>query len=142
MKVSELEGKELDRAVAIAQGWVLKHTMDWAPNVDEWGRDIQGAEPHKIESGWAKWHKNKRVVSLLGYGDIKECDWKPSSDWGLGGPIIEREHIGVAWRVSCWVAENVTLSSGPKRAFADGPTPLIAAMRCFVASKFGDEVSE
>jgi len=28
----------------------------------------------------------------------------------------------------------------PKAVFESGPTPLIAAMRCYVASKFGDEV--
>lgn len=61
--------------------------------------------------------------------------FNPSENWSQGGPIIERENI-------CLVELNNT---GIWRAFCgdkqvNGPTPLIAAMRCFVASKLGDEV--
>jgi Protein of unknown function (DUF2591) len=66
-----------------------------------------------------------------------------SSYWAVGGPIIEREGItlqntdDVGW-----------MHMGPDHKWAasmpgcmyTGPTPLIAAMRCFVASKLGDEV--
>lgn len=61
-----------------------------------------------------------------------------STDWAKGGPIIERE----------WIALLPPRhpSTAPWRAYIamndeyEGPTPLIAAMRCFVASKLGDEV--
>ncbi len=62
-----------------------------------------------------------------------------STDWAQGGPIIEREGIGI------WPSER----EGNKGQWgarmlnthiAYGPTPLIAAMRCYVASKMGDEV--
>jgi hypothetical protein len=60
-----------------------------------------------------------------------------STDWSQGGPIIEREGITVGpdtgpdW----WVAH---IKGG---IYIDhGPTPLIAGMRCYVASKLGDEV--
>jgi hypothetical protein len=59
---------------------------------------------------------------------------KYSTDWAQAGPIIERERIclidqgGDYWQ-ALW---------GWKEAF--GSTPLIAAMRCYVASKLGDEV--
>ena len=61
--------------------------------------------------------------------------WSPSSNWAHGGPIIEHERIGL-W---CdggdgWAAEDYI------HAPVYGPTPLIAAMRCYVASKLGDEV--
>ena len=56
-----------------------------------------------------------------------------STDWSHGGPIIERESIGLM-RFETWVAD-------PDGAFEQyGHTPLIAAMRCHVASMLGDEV--
>jgi hypothetical protein len=56
--------------------------------------------------------------------------YTPSTDWAQGGPIIEREGIAL---LPTWTAERPGFS-------ADGPTPLIAAMRCYVASKLGDEI--
>jgi hypothetical protein len=63
-----------------------------------------------------------------------------STDWAHGGPIIERETISLnqdpdfpsdSWAASC-----------PPESGCNwfGPTPLIAAMRCYVASKLGGEV--
>jgi len=65
--------------------------------------------------------------------------WYPSESWAQGGPIIEREGISVEpcfdWK---WVAIR---TESPNSAFEEeGPTSLIAAMRCYVASKLGDEV--
>ena len=60
-----------------------------------------------------------------------------STDWSQGGPIIEREgirlHRGVTGQ---WWAGPETDPHRP----VDGPTPLIAAMRCYVASRFGDTI--
>ena len=63
-----------------------------------------------------------------------------SSDWTQGGPIMERESISVSpcsivrpdapWMANS-AAGNVTML---------GPTPLIAAMRCYVASKLGEDI--
>ena len=61
-----------------------------------------------------------------------------SSDWSQGGPIIEREKISVWARVDEFAAEP--FNDGQEGLVIAGPTPLIAAMRCFVASKLGDEV--
>ena len=61
----------------------------------------------------------------------------PSTNWGWGGPIIERERIHLTamapHRSTGWIADN-------PGAMVIGPTPLIAAMRCFVASKLGEDV--
>lgn len=59
-----------------------------------------------------------------------------SSDWPQGGPIIERElqELYVHSVLECWAAKHTL---GDLRY---GPTPLIAAMRCYVASKMGDVV--
>ncbi len=59
-----------------------------------------------------------------------------SSDWAHGGPIIEREYIQLTIDLG-WIA---TRREGADVCEAHGPTPLIAAMRCYVASVLGDEV--
>ncbi len=62
-----------------------------------------------------------------------------STDWAQGGPIIEREKIRLM--------HTEELGDSPWSAIVQsqhcaefGPTPLIAAMRCYVASKLGEEV--
>lgn len=116
MKTSELTGATLDY-------WVAK---------------AEGDEPviHSDEKG--PWCQRRKVFPHGGHSDA----WfHPSSSWLDAGPIIEREGIDTA-----------TVWDGGKRqwrAIADftvgvfeGPTPLIAAMRAYVASKFGDEVPD
>jgi hypothetical protein len=68
---------------------------------------------------------------------VSQREFQPSTNWSQGGPIIEREKISIGkaddpdwWAFKGWKAEDGT----------PGPTPLIAAMRCFVASRLGDEV--
>ena len=58
-----------------------------------------------------------------------------STDWAQAGPIIEREKIAIDWDHDCW---NASTDSHP--AYYSAETPLVAAMRCYVASKLGDEV--
>jgi hypothetical protein len=75
------------------------------------------------------------MVRLIGQPFDRHYDfWAPSTDWEQGGPIIERERIELEHDGHTWWARI--------RADDDytGPTPLIAAMRCYVASKLGDEV--
>lgn len=116
-KVSELEGALLDAAVAKAEGYASAFDVP----IEVCGPDT---------SGGAKW-------------------WHPSEDWEQGGPIIERERINVVvLRPDEWWAEpasesfqsleGVTVCAGGKGQ--PGPTPLLAAMRAFVASRFGEEV--
>ncbi len=66
-------------------------------------------------------------------------EFKPSSDWAQGGAIIEREGIGLVSPhddINEWEAYHPTQVHDEYY----GATPLIAAMRCYVASKLGDEV--
>jgi len=58
-----------------------------------------------------------------------------STDWSQGGPIIEREKIAIDFDGNAWCA-----SDNRKPLANYGPTPLIAAMRCYVASKLGDDI--
>lgn len=60
-----------------------------------------------------------------------------SSDWQEAGAIIERECMQL-WKGGEWCA-SLDQSFNPPE-FSTGTTPLIAAMRCYVASKLGDEV--
>ena len=75
----------------------------------------------------------------LEHGDVRHTrlgNYSPSTHWAQGGPIIEREWISV-YQVGhfIWKAYIAGLhNSGPS------PTPLIACMRCYVASKLGDEI--
>jgi hypothetical protein len=61
--------------------------------------------------------------------------YAPSTDWSQGGPIIEREGMSVGMVNEYWQAHLSEFG-----LWEDGPTPLIAAMRCYVASKLSDEV--
>jgi hypothetical protein len=70
---------------------------------------------------------------------------KYSTDWSQGGPIIEQERIDVLGMVKGesgpWTACLRKKDEAPPwRHIAEGPTPLIAAMRCYVTSTLGPEV--
>ena len=80
------------------------------------------------------------VAKAEGYPDEDiSVDWNYSTDWAQSGPIIEREGIQIQKHRSGWVAlpEDAQFS---EEEYQDGSTPLIAAMRCYVASRLGDEV--
>ena len=117
MKVSELTGAALDWAVAKAYG-----KIDRTGEVSRIGRQL-----------WC-------------WEDGEHMRYFPSGSWAQGGPIIEREGIDTLV-VPCtlklvpkrWAAEFIAKPADNYHRM-EGPTPLIAAMRCFVASKLGDEV--
>lgn len=73
-------------------------------------------------------------------GSLNEMKINYSTDWAQGGPIIEREAITTRPLAKArWEAD--TFDRDGNEFLFDGPTPLIAAMRCYVASKLGDEVT-
>lgn len=116
IKTCELQGPALDYVVAKIE----EH---------EW------RYPWMLEQdGYATW-----VSAERGWGNPHPCY---STDWAAGGPIIEREQIvlrlGSAPSEQYWAAFCHTT---PTRLSQNtGTTPLIAAMRCYVANKIGDEV--
>jgi hypothetical protein len=94
----------------------------------------------------AKSHLAANTVTVFDFSDY--C-FNPSTDWAQGGPIIERERIKVAPNLNgTWHGQIRHTKAHPLVAHPvlagwtnkHGPTPLIAAMRCYVASKLGDEV--
>lgn len=75
-------------------------------------------------------------------GEYEKCP-EYSTDWSQGGPIIEREMINHGldvWRTEGMKECAASYTRGVPSEYVFGPTPLIAAMRCYVASKMGDEV--
>ena len=94
-----------------------------------------------------------KCEGLRTYVEVVE-GFKPSTDWMQGGPIIGRERLGVWFseavhdengkvlREACWYCETCcTTDNGDEPYQCEiGDTPLIAAMRCYVASKLGDEI--
>ena len=84
---------------------------------------------------------------------LNSC-YSPTTDWAQGGPLLEREitkvfrNVGGTW--SAMILKDVPIppkDRGTSLALTRraqwngaGPTPLIAAMRCFCCSKLGDVV--
>lgn len=130
MKVSELTGAELDYWVAKAEALAFPESVKCAVV------SLDGI--CRIN------YVNSRVPCESHPGYL----FNPSSNWAKGGPIIERENIHlrapgdaskpsgeVVLSIDCWYARK-TGEAGS--CIQSGPTPLIAAMRAYVASKFGD----
>ena len=120
IKTSELTGPDLDWAVAQCEEQpVYFHQEDWCLYMGD------------------------------GLGDWA---YAPSNDWAQGLPIIEEREIELqvipagrdpnnwagATNDDAWSANICVPDADYIRMF--GPTPLIAAMRCLIASKLGDEV--
>jgi hypothetical protein len=88
-----------------------------------------------------------QLVRMMDMYERKGADFCPSTDWAQGGPISERERLQTSptekgrasspWRA--FVYDRIFEEDGTEH-YMGGPTPLIAAMRCYVASKLGDEV--
>ncbi len=77
------------------------------------------------------------------------ANYRPSENWAQGGPIIERNLIEIAILSGEWAAcVNAGFPLHNCHWIDDdgfeqrGPTQLIAAMRAFVASKFGETLPE
>jgi hypothetical protein len=95
-----------------------------------------------------EWTDEDRWYNTIGYvdtGDIDDEPYAPSANWSQAGPIIEREEIGIqcvpAGTCKGWWA--LVTSCFHDRSSPDevrGDTPLVAAMRCYVASKLGDTI--
>jgi len=120
MLTSELTDAALNWAVAKCEGWVPTNHSD--PKV------------------------RARIVERINKRGVMACEHasslRYSTDWSQGGPIIEREGMTISHSpydhvfyefTRPWCAEK-------KGRMEYGSTPLIAAMRCLVASKLGDEV--
>lgn len=115
-RVADLEGAELDLWVAKADG------------VDAVLSDACADGSRDAVTFYCRDHD----------GILDGRCYRPSKHWGDGGPLLEKYAIGfhpisdAEWQAE----EHITCCTGR------GATPLIAAMRAFVASKFGETVDE
>lgn len=125
-------------------------------------KTIKVAEATELQLDWlvAKCVGLKLHRNALLDGQIKEGwwvsgyymdpnNWIPlsrlnfSTSWAQGGPIIERERIDLSAKTNAgsdfdeWRA---SIGIGARQRNRYGDTPLIAAMRCYVASKLGATV--
>jgi hypothetical protein len=120
MKTSELTGNALCYAVCMAQMPYLV----WGETIGIHHASNQIVVPHLPEP---------------------DC-YSPFTTWAMCGPIIEREKIAIAPSIMddlLWVANVRDVHKGwdsDNETRRRGLTPLIAAMRCFITSKLGDEI--
>jgi len=121
-QTAELKGPQLDWAVAVCEGW--------EPYVQAYNNALPKMYMIKCEKSLSH-----------------PCF---SRDWSQGGPIIDREKISILHH-NGFITNATPIWDAMKEFEYDGmeihmthaytgPTPLIAAMRCYVASKLGEEV--
>lgn len=119
VKTSELIGVALAYAVGVADKRTIQKGI--GDSLEVRGRTENGEE---LPPGWDLW--------ML---------WYPQSNWLQAGEIIEREKISLEIKDDgWWVASYQYNYSDMKEHIQLDRSPLIAAMRCYVASKLGDEV--
>ena len=85
-----------------------------------------------------------KVEPLPGLSVHSSASWAMySTDWSQGGPIIDNIK-GAQFKHWLESAPETACEFHIHNYYGDwiqfGPTPLIAAMRCYVVSKLGDEV--
>lgn len=132
VNVETLTGTALNYAVAVVQGYSNLHSRaDFGAYVEQWAMDPPRSE----------------------YGAVFLADLTYSTDWNLGGPIIDCEHISVEYEFTggdperSWLAvpaydRSPNWCSGwdADELHSYGKTPLVAAMRCYVLFHKGPTV--
>ena len=83
-----------------------------------------------------------KATQALAFPTNGPCPFRYSTNWSQGGPIIEREKINVNFYDTDQPAQwgGSIYDVWEEKVRIHGPTPLVAAMRCYVASKLGDDV--
>lgn len=124
IKTSELADAALDWAVAISKGIPAEELY-----IQKWGSRL----PPSI------YRRNRDEDGNLDGSYTTGPDLLFSRKWEAGGPIIERERISIRqWTNVPIVHAYMPHDDAPWAS--DGTSPLIAAMRCYVTSKLGNEV--
>lgn len=118
MKVSELSGARLDY-------WVAR---------------VEGVDVYREAESGEVWHGNRT--------------YRPSTDWEHGGQIIERNRIYLDpqfddstgefthYKCGCYCPQGTKDHFAGEWAWHIDKSPLVSAMRAYVASKFGEEVPD
>lgn len=127
-RVADLAGADLDAWVARALGWQLFYMEPGQLWLTLFEKPGGGEGPiGSIESG----------------AEIFD-DFKPSTKWQDGGPLIEKYRIDLGAPTESGTFAGIWMANtewGHINGW-QGPTPLIAAMRALVASVYGDTVPD
>lgn len=103
--------------------------------LDEW---VARAEGHAVERRFRAEANCQVTMIVRDHGTRGVPHF--SSNWTHGGPIIERECIDLqAFGMGSWAATHCNDQMVVSRI--SGTTPLVAAMRAYIATKFGEEIS-
>lgn len=141
INTAELAGPALDWAVAKCQNIDTRHnfaveTMNHEAGMSQWFFCYANDEDHALEQAQNAYpdHDTQWVEPLEPY--------RPSTDWCQSGLIVEQEGICLEclFDSGSWAAWTPAPERESGESIGHGPTPLVAAMRCFVASKLGDEI--
>lgn len=111
---------------------------------------IKTSEATNLQLDWAVAKSTQLEVQIL-HGacyywrtPIKRDVFKPSNDWAQGGPILSSERISRTIDHSgLWVAywtDGYGEEDYCKKWMQCDRSELVAGLRCYVASKLGDEV--
>ncbi len=123
-------------------------TADASDAVLDWlVAKCEGADVGIISPGWvvkasySVFNTRRLLCPLEEGGEF----YSPSTIWEQGGPIIEREEIGIRVNRPCsagreWEASPSITAKGAGGRWGYGPTPLTAAMRCYCRSNIGDVI--
>lgn len=133
MKTYRLTGADLNRAVAMALGHKVCHYRTWLQTVNEYwkGRDCS----------FAPLDEYRIMEPNDGTSSLTIPDY--AGDISVAWPIIEKYNISLDWRdseVQCYMWSPTAQDFG-RTFYASKALVLHAAMRCFVASVYGDEIS-
>jgi hypothetical protein len=135
IKTAEATSLQLDWLVAKAEGLDVAIVMNEGVPQIWYEDDINRTATctYKNKAGEHRFLLNGTPVGL--FGNPLEYGWCEV------GPILEREFIDVFHIERANTVWETEIQVGPKvRVKGRGPTPLIAAMRCYCYAKFGDEV--
>lgn len=125
VKVFEAQGAALDWLVAKCEG-----------HLPEYHRNYTVAE----ERDGIRWYTISIETLYHREGRDFRPKYSPSSDWSQGGPIIEQNLIQLHTLFHIDSGKVGWFCEMPPGFVGRGYTPLVAAMRCYVASKMGEEV--
>jgi len=151
--------------VKIKTAVLIDNALDWAAVAALGWSDVQitAFEDGTPEECFFRPTKIVNGVEVCGSG----LRWKPSTNWAQGGPISEQEGIAARkhaksgiwyamamkdigddqranWNESTYIGGQrygtLSYQVHPRRQRFEGPTELVAKLRCFVASRLGEEV--
>jgi hypothetical protein len=118
------------------------------PLLDYWVAKAEGLMPYREDSGHKRyWLVDTPEMSIMIIGqkpktDRPEWRYSPSVNWSQGGPIIQRENIPITWSMTLDENHRSAKHAVCGRWDNHDASALVAAMRAYVASKFGDVVDD